>query len=224
MNKKIFLPALFVFAAAIFLCGCPLKVTVECDKNDNLSVNFSSELGQAFVESLSQIQQISSENSENSPNLDEISKKIQEELNAKFFKNAVVNFGKNSLTAAAQVADARKFPKEFIEIKKAAGGKKTFALKLNPQSLAASILQEDSAAKTLADILMAPLISGEEMPLQDYKDLLTEIYGDRLAQEILSGDLAVEFVNKATGKKQVQRVSVSDLLLSASGKQFVFEY
>ncbi len=213
-----------VFVLALFLCGCPLKVTVECDKGDNLSVNFSSELGQAFVESLAQIQQISSENGENSPNLDEISKKIQDELNAEFFKNAVVNFGKNSLNAAAQVSDVKKFPKEFIEIKKTAGGKKTFALKLNPQSLAASILQEDSAAKTLADILMAPLISGEEMPLQDYKDLLTEIYGDRLAQEILSGDLVVEFVDKASGKKQSQRVSVSDLLLSASGKQFVFEY
>lgn len=207
---------------ALLFCGCPLKVTVECDKSDNFSVNFSSELGQAFVESLAQIQQISDENGENSPNLDEISKKIQDELNAKFFKNAKVNFGKNSLNAAAQVSNIKKFPKEFMEIKKAAGAKKTFALNLNPQSLAASILQEDSAAKTLADILMAPLISGEEMSLQDYKDLLTEIYGDRLAQEILSGDLVVEFV--AGGKKQSQRVSVSDLLLSANGKQFVFEY
>ena len=222
MKRIIFASAVFVLA--LFLCGCPLKVTVECDKGDNLSVNFSSELGQAFVESLAQIQQISSENGENSPNLDEISKKIQSELNAKFFKNAVVNFGKNSLNAAAQVSDVKKFPKEFIEIKKAAGGKKTFALKLNPQSLAASILQEDSAAKTLADILMAPLISGEEMPLQDYKDLLTEIYGDRLAQEILSGDLVVEFVDKASGKKQAQKIPVAELLLSNEGKEFKFEF
>lgn len=222
MKRIIFASAVFVLA--LFLCGCPLKVTVECDKGDNLSVNFSSELGQAFVESLAQIQQISSENGENSPNLDEISKKIQSELNAKFFKNAVVNFGKNSLNAAAQVSDVKKFPKEFIEIKKAAGGKKTFALKLNPQSLAASILQEDSAAKTLADILMAPLISGEEMSLQDYKDLLTEIYGDRLAQEILSGDLVVEFVDKASGKKQTQKIPVAELLLSNEGKEFKFEF
>ena len=221
MKKIIFASAIFVLA--LFLCGCPLKVTVECDKNDSLSVNFSSELGQAFVESLAQIQQISSENGENSPNLDEISKKIQSELNAKFFKNAVVNFGKNSLNAAAQVSSIKKFPKEFIDIQKAAGGKKTFTLTLSPQSLAASILQEDSAAKTLADILMAPLISGEEMTLQDYKDLLTEIYGDRLAQEILSGNLVVEFVDKTSGKKQSQKIPVAELLVSTN-HSFAFEF
>lgn len=220
MKKIIFASAVFVLA--LFLCGCPLKVTVECDKNDSLSVNFSSELGQAFVESLAQIQQISSENGENSPNLDEISKKIQSELNAKFFKNAVVNFGKNSLNAAAQVSNIKKFPKEFIDIQKAASGKKTFTLTLSPQSLAASILQEDSAAKTLADILMAPLISGEEMTLQDYKDLLTEIYGDRLASEILAGDLVIEFI--ANGKKQSQKIPVTELLLANSGRSFTFEY
>ena len=222
MKKIIFASAVFVLA--LFLCGCPLKVTVECDKNDSLSVNFSSELGQAFVESLAQIQQIPGENGENSPNLDDISKKIQSELNAKFFKNATVNFGKNSLNAAAQVSSIKKFPKEFIDIQKAAGGKKTFTLKLSPQSLAASILQEDSAAKTLADILMAPLISGEEMSLQDYKDLLTEIYGDRLAQEILSGDLVVEFVDKASGKRQAQKVPVAELLVSTAPREFVFAY
>ena len=221
--KKAFVAA-GAFFAALFFCGCPLKVTVECFKDDSLSVNFSSELGSAFVESLAQIQRISSENGQNSPNLDEISKKIQSELNAKFFKNAVVNFGKNTLNAAAQIPSVKKFPKEFINIQKAAGGKKTLTLTLNPESLAASILQEDSAAKTLADILMAPLVSGEEMSFQDYKDLLTEIYGARLAAEILSGDLAVEFIDKANGKKQTQKVLVADLLLASDGRNFVFEY
>ncbi|MBQ7619654.1 MAG: hypothetical protein IJS51_05955 [Treponema sp.] len=222
MNKKIFFSALFIFAATLFLCGCPLKVTVNCDKNDKLSINFSSQLGTAFVENLTQIQQISDENGENSANLDEIAKKIQSELNASFFQNASVNIDQKSLSAGAQVPSLKKFPKEFIDIKKQSNGKKTFALTLNPETLAASILQEDSAAKTLADILMAPIISGEEMSLDEYKDLLTEIYGGRLASELLSGDLVVEFV--ANGQKQVQRVSVSDLLLSASGKQFAFEY
>ena len=221
---RAFFCALAIFLAALFFCGCPLKVTVECFKDDSLSVNFSSELGSAFVESLAQIQRISSENGQNSPNLDEISKKIQSELNAKFFKNSSVNFGKNTLNAAAQIPSAKKFPKEFINIQKAAGGKKTLTLTLSPESLAASILQEDSAAKTLADILMAPLVSGEEMSLQDYKDLLTEIYGARLAAEILSGDLAVEFVDKASGKKQTQKVPVADLLLASGGRNFVFEY
>lgn len=222
MNKKIFFSALFIFAATLFLCGCPLKVTVNCDKNDKLSINFSSQLGTAFVENLTQIQQISDENGENSANLDEIAKKIQSELNASFFQNASVNIDQKSLSAGAQVSSLKKFPKEFIDIKKQSNGKKTFALTLNPETLAASILQEDSAAKTLADILMAPIISGEEMSLDEYKDLLTEIYGTRLASELLSGDLVVEFV--ANGQKQIQRVSVSDLLLSASGKQFAFEY
>lgn len=221
MNKKIF-SALFILAFTLFLCGCPLKVTVNCDKNDKLSINFSSQLGTAFVENLTQIQQISGENDENSANLDEISKKIQTELNASFFQNASVSINQKSLSASAQVSSLKKFPKEFINIQKKSDGKKTFALTLNPETLAASILQEDSAAKTLADILMAPIISGEEMSLEEYKDLLNEIYGERLSAELLSGDLVVEFV--ANGKTQTQRVSVADLLLAANGKQFIFEY
>ena len=221
-----FLAALFAAAltlfAALFLCACPLKVSVECDKNENIFVNFSSDLGEAFVESLAQIQQISPENGENSSNLNEISKKIEGELNANFFKNAKVNFTGNKLNASAQSSLSKKFPKEFARVQKSSDGKKKFILTISPQSLAASILQEDSAAKTLADILMAPVISGEEMSLEEYKDLLNEIYGERLANELLSGDLTVEFI--AGGKKQVQRVSVSDLLLSTNGKVFTFEY
>lgn len=218
--RKFFLTASILFTT-LFFCACPLKITVDCDKDERLSVNFSSQLGDAFIESLSQIQQISSENGENSPNLSEISNKIESELNAKFFKNAKVNFGQKSLDAAAQVASIKKFPKEFINVQKAANGKKIFTLALSPESLAASILQEDSAAKTLADILMAPLISGEEMQLQEYKELLSEIYGDRLANEILSGDLVVEFI--AGGKKQTQKIPVADLLLSTE-KNFMFEF
>lgn len=221
---RTFLGMFAIFASTLFFCGCPLKVTVECDKNDALSVNFSSQLGEAFVESLAQIQQISSENAQNSPNLNEISKKIQTELNANSFKNASVNFGKNALTAAAQVPNTKALPKEFINIQKAAGGKKTLTLTLSPQSLAASVLKENSAAKTMADILMAPIISGEEMSLQEYKDLLNEIYGPRLASEILAGDLTVEFVDKASGKKQTQKVPVADLLLAHNGRKFVFDY
>ena len=93
---------------------------------------------------------------------------------------------------------------------------------LDPQSLAAAILQENTTAKTLADILMAPIISGEPMSLAEYKDLLAEIYGAPLASELLSGDLTIEYIRN--GKKQVQCIPVSDLLLAADGKRFVFRY
>ena len=76
--RKLFLTASILFTT-LFFCACPLKITVDCDKDERLSVNFSSQLGDAFIESLSQIQQISSENGENSPNLSEISNKIESE-------------------------------------------------------------------------------------------------------------------------------------------------
>ena len=217
--RKFFFFALALFAP-LFLCACPLKVTIECDKNENLFVSFSSDLGQAFVESLAQIQRISGENGQNSSNLDEISKKIESELNAKFFKNARVKFSQSELSASAQ-SSAKKLPKEFAAVQKS-GGKKTFVLTISPQSLAASILQEDSAAKTLADVLMSPVISGEPSSLDEYKELLAEIYGERLADELLGGELAIEFV--AGGKKQVRRVPLSELLLADGGKKFSFDF
>ena len=222
--SRALLPALFTaaftFGAALFFCGCPLKVTINLDKNDNKSIYFSSNLGTAFLENLNNLQQVPGQEGGSSDNLERISSKIQSELNQSYFKNASVRFDKNTLTASAQVNSQKALPTEFLGINKSSGDE--FYVALDPQSLAAAILQENTTAKTLADILMAPIISGEQMSLAEYKDLLTEIYGAPLASELLSGDLTIEFIKN--GKKQVQRVPVSDLLLAADGKRFVFRY
>lgn len=219
--SRALLLAALAFDAALFFCGCPLKVTVNLDKNDNKSIYFSSSLGTAFVENLNKLQQVSGQEGGPSDNLERISKKIEAELNQSFFKNASVRFDKNSLTASAQVNSQKALPTEFLGINKVSSGDE-FYLAIDPQSLAASILQENTSAKTLADILMAPVISGERMSLAEYKDLLAEIYGAPLASELLSGDLTIEYIRN--GKKQIQRVPVSDLLLAADGKRFVFKY
>ena len=218
--SRALLPAALAFGAALFFCGCPLKVTINLDKNDNKSIYFSSSLGTAFVENLNKLQQVPGQEGGSSDNLERISSKIQSELNQSYFKNASVRFDKNTLTASAQVNSQKALPTEFLGINKSSGGE--FYVALDPQSLAAAILQENTTAKTLADILMAPVISGEPMSLAEYKDLLTEIYGAPLASELLSGDLTIEYIRN--GKKQVQRVPVSELLLAANGKRFVFRY
>ncbi len=218
--SRALLPAALAFGAALFFCGCPLKVTINLDKNDNKSIYFSSSLGTAFLENLNNLQQVPGQEGGSSDNLERISSKIQSELNQSYFKNASVRFDKNTLSASAQVNSQKALPTEFLGINKSSGGE--FYVALAPQSLAAAILQENTTAKTLADILMAPIISGEEMSLSEYKDLLTEIYGASLASELLSGDLTIEYIRN--GKKQVQRVPVSELLLAAYGKRFVFRY
>ena len=218
--SRALLPAALALGAALFFCACPLKVTINLDKNDNKSIYFSSSLGTAFLENLNNLQQVPGQEGGSSDNLERISKKIQSELNQSYFKNASVRFDKNTLTASAQVNSQKALPTEFLGINKSSGGE--FYVALDPQSLAAAILQENTSAKTLADILMAPIISGEEMSLSEYKDLLAEIYGAPLASELLSGDLTIEYIRN--GKKQVQRVPVSELLLAADGKRFVFKY
>ena len=218
--SRALLPAALAFGAALFFCGCPLKVTINLDKNDNKSIYFSSILGTAFLENLNNLQQVPGQEGGSSDNLERISSKIQSELNQSYFKNASVRFDKNTLTASAQVNSQKALPTEFLGINKSSGGE--FYVALDPQSLAAAILQENTSAKTLADILMAPIISGEPMSLAEYKDLLAEIYGAPLASELLSGDLTIEYIRN--GQKQVQRVPVSDLLLAADGKRFVFRY
>ena len=219
--SRALLPAALALGAALFFCACPLKVTINLDKNDNKSIYFSSSLGTAFVENLNKLQQVPGQEGGSSDNLERISSKIQSELNQSYFKNASVRFDKNTLTASAQVNSQKALPTEFLGINKTSSGDE-FYVALDPQSLAAAILQENTTAKTLADILMAPIISGEQMSLAEYKDLLTEIYGAPLASELLSGDLTIEYIRN--GKKQIQRVPVSDLLLAADGKRFVFKY
>lgn len=62
-------------------------------------------------------------------------------------------------------------------------GKKTFSVKLNPEYIQYLLTYLPEESTGYADLLMAPLFTGEEMDEEEYVDTVAVVYGRKLANE-----------------------------------------
>lgn len=233
-----------IFAISLIFCGCPANLKIIANPDKTFSLEFNSIFGEKLVRALEDLSQISSQFSENSQNiasgggqnqsqnfdLSQIidTKKIEDELNLQYFSQSQVKIQKKSekiydFIANAKIKNIAKFPKECLSQKKLPDGKTRVIFSLGAESLRTALLHDEGMLKTFADILMAPLVTGEEMPAAEYKDLLSEIYGEAVASELLSEKFKIEFVCP-DGKILSQEIPVANLLASNNAIDFVFEW
>ena len=231
-----------IFAIAMIFCGCPADLKIIANPDKTFSLEFNSIFGEKLTAALEDLSQVSAQFSENSQNIASASqnqsqnfdlsqmidtKKIESELNAQYFSQSQVKIQKKgeraySFIANAKVKNAAKFPKDCLSQGNLPGGKKRVIFSLGVKSLQA-LLGDKTILKTFAELLMAPLITGEEMAAADYEDLLSEIYGESVASELLSGKFKVDFVCP-DGKILSQEIPIANLLAASEGVEFVFEY
>lgn len=232
-----------IFAISLIFCGCPANLKIIANPDKTFSLEFNSIFGEKLVCALEDLSQISSQFSENSQNiasgeqnqsqnfdLSQIidTKKIENELNLRYFSQSQVKIQKKSEKTYDFIADAKikniaKFPKECLSQKKLPDEKTRIVFPLGAESLRTALLHDEGMLKTFADILMAPLVTGEEMSAEEYKDLLSEIYGEAVASELLSEKFKIEFVCP-DGKILSQEIPVANLLASNNAIDFVFEW
>lgn len=229
-----------IFAISLIFCGCPANLKIIANSDKTFSLEFNSVFGEKLVCALEDLSQISAQFSENiasgeknqSQNFDlsQIidTKKIENELNSQYFSQSQVKIQKKSEKAYDFIANAKikniaKFPKECLSQEEMPGKKKRVVFSLGAKSLRAALLHDESTLKTFAEILMSPLVTGEEMSAEEYKDLLSEIYGEAVAGELLSGKFKVDFVCP-NGKILSQEIPIANLLASNEAIDFVFEY
>ena len=229
-----------IFSISLIFCGCPADLKIIANSDETFSLEFNSIFGEKLVcalEDLSQIsaqflQNIASDEKNQSQNFDlsQIidTKKIENELNSQYFSQSQVKIQKKSeksynFIASAKIKNIAKFPKECLSQEELPGRKKRVVFSLGAKSLRAALLHDESTLKPFAEILMSPLVTGEEMSAEEYKDLLSEIYGEAVASELLSGKFKVDFVCP-NGKILSQEIPIANLLASNEAIDFVFEY
>lgn len=232
-----------IFAISLIFCGCPANLKIIANPDKTFSLEFNSIFGEKLVCALEDLLQISAEFSENpqtvangkqsqSSNFD-LSQivdatKIEAELNSHCFSQSQVKIPKKSeksyhFIASAKIKNIARFPAECLSQEKMPGGKNRVVFSLGAKALQETILRDESTLKTFAEILMAPLITDEKMSAEEYTDLLSELYGEAVARELLSGAFKIDFV-RPDGNVLSQTIPIANLLTTDKAIDFVFEY
>lgn len=230
--KNFFTITLSIFIA-IFFCGCPAELNITPNNDSTFSIEYNSIFGEKLTSALKDLSQISAQFSEANPSEFDLSQiidaqTIENELNLRYLSQTKIKIQKKSQNSYNFIANAKtknsaKNQPQLLSQEKLKSGKTRFTLTLGPEILQATLLQNETTLKTFADILMAPLVTGEEMTTSEYKDLLTEIYGESVASELLSGDFKINVV-LPNGKTLSQKIPIAELLVTSGERVFVFEY
>lgn len=78
----------------------------------------------------------------------------------------------------------------------------------------------DEESKSYFDLLMVPALTGEEMNVKEYNELLASVYGPELADEVTEGTLQIE-LKSPDGKKSVKdSITLGRLLTGTTTKSW----
>jgi hypothetical protein len=78
----------------------------------------------------------------------------------------------------------------------------------------------DEESKSYFDLLMVPALTGEEMNVKEYNELLPSVYGPELADEVTEGTLQIE-LKSPDGKKSVKdSITLGRLLTGTTTKSW----
>lgn len=235
--KNIFLKTAIFLFTIILLCGCPAELKITPNNDNTYSVEFKTIFGEKLTATLKDLSDISAQLSDDSApppsefDLTKIidAKKIENELNLRYLSQSKIQIQENIANSYKFIANAKtkkpskNLPPIIIQKTEQKNGKTRLSVNLGAEILQKTLLQDKTTLKKFADVLMAPLVTGEEMTSQEYQDLLIEIYGETVTQELLSGNLKIT-IAAPDGKTVSQTITIAELLVISSPQSFVFEY
>lgn len=232
-----------IFAISAIFCGCQADLKIIANPDKSFLLEFNSPIGENFVSALEYLSQIPEQFSESSQNiaspgqnqsqnfdLSQIidTKEIENEMNLRYFSQSQVKIQKKSaksydFIANSKIKNIAKFPKECLSQEKLPNGKNRVTFSLGPKILQATLLRDETTLKGFAEILMAPLVTGEKMSAEEYRDLLAAVFGEAVTDDLLSGEFKVDFVCP-DGTILSQKIPMADLLIANENVHFIFAY
>lgn len=230
-EKKLILlvPAL----CTMLFCGCPLAITVVSLPDDSIEMDFKAEFGAEFLESIHEMSVMQDDESgqdagtEEEINLSDVihTEKIEAELAKNFAAISKVFIRENNqFIVNMQIPQKSLAAQTLLRQDESPEGKKRLILTLSPESLRQAIMRDDSYIRNFADILMAPIFTGEQMSAEEYREFLISIYGESLASELVDGNLFINFkLNKNGNIKKRFSIPLKDLLTLTEARIYIFE-
>ncbi len=196
--------AIFLSVALFCSCDCNLSVV---EKKGGYKVSYSAVLGAGLLDTVGALSDDGSNDGSEvifSP----------EEIQNVFRDSGLANVKAESVKAESLAIEAETAADAGDFISKAGiinGDKKSFSLLFTKENLAALYDGMPGMMKSYIDMFMAPAFSGEEMPDEEYIDLVASVYGEVVAEEIKNSKINLT-LTKLDGKKQKYSVRLLDLI------------
>lgn len=199
--KKIYLLAYLLVLTAFTGCGTKIAIAQKADGNSTIEMNL--ELGKVFEkvldESTAALNEIDGNQKPNFFYAGEIKKSL---VNAGL-KNVIVS---STERTKLNVAFTGKF--EFIE-----GGTDSMNLRLNPESVKNFASSLGAEFNSIMDLFMAPVITGEDLSMEDYMETLAAIYGKELSEDLAKSTIQLTLENSSGKRKNFSIPLVQFLML-----------
>ncbi len=207
-TKFLLIPAI---SFSVFFTSCLPKLSVTAGKSDEAVIQFSTGFSKATAKTLQSVTGAD----ENAPLFSKDD--ILAVLNSAGAVETSANIPSSTeINAKGRLPELSKHPLSQTGLIKKTDH--SITLTLGPKQITEfyEILSEN--AKSYLDLMMIPALIGEEMSVQEYKELLSSMYGPTFAEEIVSGKLTIN-LSSPDGKKKLEQTLSLGEILSAKEEQ-----
>ena len=189
-NRKFFI---FILAplCALFFTGCPVDISIQNTSEDDVRYFITTSAGNEIKKAF--LPPDKSKNHKETLLFDSI--EIEKALIKSGFTSASAithndsEKGEENLTIRA-LTTKKRF--DFIKYNHSKDGViKSVSVTLSPEILQDLITNQNSIIQKYADLLMAPCFTGEELTKEEYIEVLSSLYGEKLAHELTEGYLTI---------------------------------
>lgn len=215
MKSKFFL--ISAVSISFFFMSCLPQISVKAGSNDEATIFFSTGFSQATAKTL----QAATGADPNAPLFNK--NDVLMVLNSAGAVNTSA-----SIPSPTEIATTGTLPNLSNHPLSAAGliskTDKSITLTLGPKQISAfyGLLSED--AKSYLDLMMVPALIGEKMSPDEYRELLSSMYGPTFAEEIVTGKLSITLASP-DGKNSIkENISLGEILCATEEKSWTLKY
>lgn len=193
-NNLTFISLVAVSFLALVFTACPIDINCKVNNNETVFVSFSTQMGNELINFMKSFE-----------NADSTTTPGMSIFNPDEIKQSLIKSGLTDVNVSTPNEKSLKM--SFTTKAKIEG---------NEISITAKDLQDlynsfDKKTKTYCDLLVAPALINEPMSLEEYSEILSSVYGQKLADEILTGD--INFSVEQNGKKTNTSIPIVKFLL-----------
>ena len=230
MNRKkyfyLFFYLLFLFA----LTGCGAKLTVSAKADQSADIDFSMDFGQKIMDTMEQVTQSIAAMDESYASMPSASQffsadSVRESLKNSDLRNLKVsNKGKTDMALSGNLSSPKDQHYTAGKVKAAnflTCTSSSLTIILSPETVQALFDQLPEYERSCLDLLMAPVLTGEEMDKTDYLATIALVYGQDIADEMGKASVAVS-LESPVGTK-IKKTSLAKVAKSeTSGRKVSF--
>ncbi len=219
MNKAKFIWLTVCASLLLFtLVSCAPSVKIEIAQDDSAKMEFSTSLSSSIEGSIRSLMGLE----DNAPLYKE--EPVRASLVASGLEVESIRFpSMTGIEIKAGIKNINKsltYAKDSVKVTATDTGKDA-VIRFSPEIITEALNFMPEETRTYADLLMAPVFTGEQMTSDEYMFLLSMVYGDTLANELAKSVFIVEL----TAPSSVKKASLSDTSLGTvktSGRKAVF--